>query len=322
MNGAASSVSDAARAGAPSLPAFREVTRGLRFPEGPVALQDGSVLVVELASGNLLRVAPDGGKSVVAHLGGAPNGAAIGPDGRCYICNNGGAAWIEDERGLHPNGPAPDYAGGRIQRVDLGTGAAETLFTECDGIMLKAPNDLVFDAAGGFWFTDYGKARARDMDRTGVLYADAGGGLTEVLFPMEKPNGIGLSPDDRTLYVAETVTARLWAFDLDGPGRIARRDTPNGGRLLATLPGACGIDSLAVDSAGNICLATIFEPSITVVSPSGEILRRLPMPDRFTTNIAFGGPDLRTAYVTQSLTGRLLALEWPVPGLGLHWLNR
>src|SRR5947199_171133 len=180
---------------------MREVTSGLQFPEGPVALADGSVLVVAIKRGTLTRVAPDGGQTVVALTGGGPNGAAIGPDGGVYVCNNGGFEWHELGGLLVPGNQPRDYSGGRIQRVDLATGRVEDLYTACDGRALRGPNDIVFDASGGFWFTDHGKMRERDRDRTGVFYARADGSLIrEAIFPLDAPNGIGLSPDGHRLH--------------------------------------------------------------------------------------------------------------------------
>src|SRR5437762_8834152 len=101
------------------MPGMREITSGLQFPEGPVALDDGSVLVVEIKRGTLTRVAPDGRHTIVAETGGGPNGAAIGPDGLVYVCNNGGFQCHEVGGLLVPGTHAHDYAGGRIQRVDL-----------------------------------------------------------------------------------------------------------------------------------------------------------------------------------------------------------
>ncbi len=208
--------------------------------------------------------------------------------------------------------------------MDLATGAVEVLYRECDDRRLNGPNDLVFDGLGGFYFTDLGKVRARDQDRGAVYYARAdGSAIREVVFPIFTPNGVGLSPDGATLYVAETETARLWAFDLVGPGEIRRHPfpSPHGGRLLVGLPGYHRFDSLAVDAAGNICVATLVEGGITVVSPDGTSVHRVPMPERWVTNICFGGPELRTAYVTLSSTGRLVSLPWDGPGLPLHHLN-
>jgi gluconolactonase len=299
-----------------------ELANGLRFPEGPVAMADRSVLLVEIERRTLLRVRPDGVKQVVAEFGGGPNGAAIGPDGKCYICNNGGFKWTDDETGLRPILQADDYSGGRIERVDLATGAIETLYTSSDKAALRGPNDLVFDAHGGFYFTDLGKARHRDIDRGAVCYARADGSLIrEVCFPMLTANGVGLSPDGATLYVAETEPARLWAFDLAGPGEIRRQPwpSPHGGRLVTGSANYQRFDSLAVDAAGNICVATLVHGGITVVSPDGASMRHVPMPERWVTNICFGSDDMRTAYITLSSTGRLISCRWPEPGLRLNY---
>jgi gluconolactonase len=305
------------------VPELREITTGLRFPEGPVYMPDGSVIVVEIAAGRLTRVAPDGTKSTVAETGGGPNGAALGPDGLIYVCNNGGFDWYEDPQyGLRPIGQAADYSGGRIERVDPRTGRVETLYTHCDGHPLKGPNDLVFDAHGGFYFTDLGKTRARDLDRGGVYYAKADGShIRQIAYPTIYANGCGLSPDGKTLYFVETESARLWAMTITAPGEVERLPwpSPHGARLIAGVGGYQRFDSMAVDSAGNVCIATLINGGITVVSPDGRSVRHIPMPDVYTTNICFGGPELRTAYVTLSGSGRLVAFEWERPGLALNY---
>ena len=300
------------------------VAEGLQFPEGPIAMPDGSVLVVEIARGTLSRVV-DGKVQVVAELGGGPNGAAIGPDGCCYVCNNGGFNWLRTPSGRLLPGEEPEsYAGGRIEKVNLETGAVEVLYTHCNGQPLRGPNDIVFDREGGFWFTDHGKTRARERDRTGVFYARADGShITEAIFPMEGPNGIGLSPAEDELYVAETPTGRLWAYELAGPGRLsgARRDKADGGRLVPGRPGYYLFDSLAVDAQGGVCVATLIDGGITVLQPRGGEPRHVPMPDLLTTNICFGGSDLQTAFITLSSTGLLVSMPWEMPGLPLNYLN-
>ncbi len=304
---------------------FREIAAGLRFPEGPIAMPDGSVIVVEIQGGCLTRISADGRKSTVAVTGGGPNGAAIGPDGKIYVCNNGGFEFHVTEAGLNiPVGPPADYRGGSIQRVDPITGKVETLYATAGNVSLCGPNDIVFDSHGGFWFTDHGKTRPRDRDRCGVFYAKADGSqIGEVIFPMENPNGIALSPDGTRLYVAETYTCQLWAFDLDGPGRIvpAPGFFSHGGVFLARPAGFKHFDSMAVDSAGNICVATIGEGGITVISPEGTQIDFIPTPEVLPTNICFGGTGLRTAYITLSGTGRLVSMPWPRPGLALNYLN-
>ena len=247
---------------------LKEVAANLRFPEGPIAMPDGSVLLVEIRARALTRVMPDGSRQVVAETGGGPNGAAIGPDGACYICNNGGFKWHEVDGITRPVAQADDYSGGRIERVDLKTGAVTVLYTGTEQGQLRGPNDIVFDRHGGFWFTDLGKGRARDMDRGGVYYAKADGSLIkEVIYPLMTPNGIGLSPGDDRLYVAETATGRLWAWEITGPGEVKRLPfpAPGGATLVAGLPGYQLFDSLAVDSAGNICVATLFNGGISVI---------------------------------------------------------
>lgn len=306
------------------MPQLREIARGLRFPEGPIALADGAVLLVEIERGTLTRVEPDGKTSVVATTGGGPNGAAIGPDGACYITNNGGFEWIRGADGIRPHMQASDYTGGRIERVDLATGKVDVLYTHGPNHKLNGPNDLVFDAHGGFYFTDLGKARERDWDRGCVYWAKADGSeIKEVAFPVITPNGCGLSPDGRVLYVAETQTGRVWAYDIMAPGEVRKQPwpSPSGGRLLAGVGGYNLFDSLAVDADGNVCVATLFNPGITIISPSGN-WRHVAIPgDPYVTNICFGGEGLRTAYVTLSMSGRLVAIDWDRGGCPLNYLN-
>ncbi len=296
----------------------RELAGGLQFPEGPVAMADGSVLVVEIRRGTLTRVGADGAIDVVADCGGGPNGAAIGPDGKVWVCNNGGFAWHERNGLVLPGDQPAHYSGGSIQRVDIETGEVETVYEAVDGNRLRGPNDLVFDDAGGFWFTDHGKSRPRERDRGGLYYATAdGSSVEEVVFPMMAPNGVGLSPEGDRLYVAETHEGRLYAWDLDGPGQIRNYFGPeHRGVVLADPEGGPLFDSLAVDVEGNVCVATIRNGGITVVAPDGGH-HHVPFDDPLTTNICFGGPDRRTAFVTLSATGRLVAADWPVAGLEL-----
>jgi gluconolactonase len=153
-----------------------------------------------------------------------------------------------------------------------------------------------------------------------VFYAlPDGSQITEAIFPLEAPNGIGLSPDEQELFVAETPTGRLWAYPLAGPG-VIDADKPR--RLLHGRQGFFMFDSLAVDANGDVCVATLVDGGITTLSAANDAPSFISMPDRVTTNICFGGPNLKTAFITLSSTGQLVSCPWPVSGLPLNFLNR
>jgi len=300
---------------------MRVVASGLRFPEGPIAVADGTVLLVEIERGTLTRVHLDGRLEVVADLGGGPNGAAIGPDGRVFVCNSGGYGWIREGSRLRPGRQSKTYQGGGIDVVDLLTGKFERLYSRCGEHPLKGPNDIVFDGQGGFWFTDLGKLRRRDLDLGFVYWARADGSeIREVIGGMITPNGIGLSPDGKKLYVAETIPGRLWSWDVIALGEVRKRPWPAsyGGTLVGGGGEQTRFDSLAVAASGNICLAALDSCAVIEMAPDGRVVRRQGVPDLVVTNICFGGHDLRTAYVTLSHQGLLAAYDWPAPGLALH----
>jgi gluconolactonase len=304
-----------------STPPLTEITDGLEFPEGPVAMADGSVIVVELMGARVTRVQPDGKKETIAEPGGSPNGAAIGPDGALYICNSGGWAF-RDMLGMKipDTDLPPNHEGGRIERVDLGSGHVTVLYTECDGHRLIGPNDLVFDAHGGIWFTDHARREGRVQHLGAIYHAQPdGSSIHEVVFPSESPNGIGLSPDGSRLYAAETHTGRVYAWNVTSPGEVERNAAGATGALLCGLPHMQLFDSLAVDGDGNVVVATLVTGALSVISPAGELLDQVMTGDPMTTNVCFGGNDLRTAYVTCSGTGRLISLQWPRPGLKLNF---
>jgi gluconolactonase len=302
---------------------MRELTSGLEFPEGPVAMSDGSIVVTEIKGGRITRVTPDGAKQTLAEPGGGPNGAALGPDGMLYVTNNGGSfVWLDLDGITAPHQPNPEHRGGRIERIDLDSGEVEVLYTECDGRRLRGPNDIVFDREGGFYFTDHGVRDEYQADRTAIHYAKPdGSAIHEVARPLDGPNGIGLSPDGARLYVAETFSGRVWWWDVDSPGQLVHAPgiNPNGGTLLAGLPGLQMLDSMAVDGEGHVCVATLINGGITRISPDGEQIEFFGTDEIFTTNICFGGSDLRTAYVTLSGTGRLVTFDWPAPGFDLPY---
>jgi gluconolactonase len=297
-----------------SLP-FDVVTTDLEFPEGPVVLPDGDLAVVEVRGGRVTRVAPDGTKTTIADVGGGPNGAALGPDGALYVVNNGGFTWQKLPEFWIPvgadGGNAPEgFTGGWVERIDLGSGDVRRLYDDCDGERFVGPNDIVFDTEGGFWFTDFGKSRARSVDRGALMYAKIDGSeVRRVADHLLGPNGVGLSPDGSYVYVAESYTGRVLRWEVSGPGEVKGRQT-----IVAAIPEH--FDSLAVEEDGTVVVAAI--RGLFVLRPDGSS-ELIPLPDYMVTNVCFGGEDLRTAYVTLSGSGRLVRAEWPRPGLALAW---
>jgi gluconolactonase len=297
---------------------FEVLAEGLQFPEGPIAMADGSIVLVEIARGTLTR-AWRGRTEVIATLGGGPNGAALGPDGAVYVCNNGGFEWRTVNGLLVPVRAAADYTTGRIERIDLATGSYERIYENFAGERLGGPNDIVFDRSGGFWFTDMGKSFARQRDHSALFYARPDGShLHRAVHPVVSFNGVGLSPDESVVYCNDTDTQKLWAFDIVSPGQLAPFAFGQRGRVVGTLPGHQLLDSLAVEANGNVCSATLLNGGITVFAPNGSF-EHVALPDPLTTNICFGGEDMRDAYITLSGTGKLVKARWPRPGLKLNY---
>jgi gluconolactonase len=303
---------------------WRDVADDLAFPEGPVALTDGSVLLSEMAAGRMTRIHADGSRATVAEVGGGPNGLAVLPDGSILVCQGGGSGWAVrpwpypgpgSVELLLPSGVADDPVEPQVQRV-APDGSITTVFTHAtDGEPLKKPSDIAVDRDGGIYLTDFGGLRGRTRALAGLLYAPAGGELREIAFPIELANGVALSPGEGEVYVTETRTRRVWGFELVGPGEIGAW------RSVATVPaggpiGFGSADGCAVDAEGNIVVATIGRGGVTIVSPEGEIVAEAPLADDpMPTNVAFGGPDGTTIFVTCGSSGRLLALDgWSIPG--------
>ena len=296
------------------------IAEGFQFPEGPIAMADGSVILTEIKRQTLTRVHPDGRTEILVNTGGGPNGAAIGPDGAIYITNNGGAFEWLDNQGMTIPGPTPaSHVGGYIQRYDLATGALTTLYSECDGRKLIGPNDIVFDKQGGFWFTDHGCSTPEGRKFGAVYYAKIDGShISRQRDHIISPNGIGLSPDEKTVYVADTQLGRLWGFDVAEPGVLAPQVGFGPGHVVANMPGYQLFDSLAVEACGKVCVATIINGGITTIDPDGSS-EHFAIPDLIVTNICFGGDDMKTAWVTASATGKLYRVKWPRPGLKLNY---
>jgi gluconolactonase len=328
---------------------FTEIATGLEYPEGPVWLSDGSLLIVEVKGGKLTRLAPgsDGAptwqtvQSIA--LGGGPNGMAIGPNGAVYVCNNGGLNFLPlpipvdgGTRTLNvPTTQPAGYVGGSVQRINLDTGKVETVFGNItnDPLGLRGPDDMAFDHTGGFWFTDWGKERPESRDITSVYYVPAGSIVPQaVLTNRSAPNGIALSPKGDRLYVAETYSrwVRFWNLDpaKTGHDAIQKAKTLDNSHLLTSAFPASGcLDSMALDEEGNLYVVTILPAGldpmtnggITVVSPAGEVLEFIEIdcgvPEPLPSNICFGGPDRRTLFITLGGTGRVVTCQMAIPGL-------
>ena len=305
---------------------FEVLADGLGFPEGPCIAEDGTVYAVDIDLGTVVRTDGAGGTTVVATPGAGPNGLALRADGTAIVANNGGFLWSEVAGTRIPIDPEthtsepPGFEKGWIEQVDLTTGDVSLLHDSCNGRTFRGPNDLVFDEVGGLWFTDLGKGRHASVDRGGLYYLPPDGGeVHEIAFPLLGPNGVGLSPDGRTVYAAETHTGRLWSWALAEPG-VVRPDAGSlairhGGVCLASTP--FSFDSLAVEEDGRIAIGAIVD-GIVVITPDGMEIDVHPIPGDVTTNIAFGGADRRRAVITLSRSGRLVETTWPRPGVLLN----
>jgi gluconolactonase len=233
-----------------------------------------------------------------------------------------------------PIGPNPEYEGGSIERIDLSTGKVERLYDSCDGVKLAGPNDIMFDRNGGFWFSDLGVDTGTSELHGGIYYAMPDGSSIRRMVYGIGINGIGISPEGRTIYGAASNPRTLLAFDVDAasksgatgfmsdaPGvkaEIARG--PAAGRVLACFPGHHFLDSLAMEADGTIAQAVVFgAKGIARVNVQTGDYEMIATPDHLTTNIAFGGPDMQTAYVTLSSRGAIGRMRWPAPGLRLPY---
>lgn len=299
-----------------------EMANGLEFPEGPIVMNDGSIILVEIAGPRLTRVSGDGEVSVIAEWdspeSAGPNGAAVGPDGHIYVCNNGGFVWSEINGMRFPMdretgaNQSDEYVTGSIDRVDIATGEITSVYNNYQGDRLCGPNDIVFDEFGGFFFTDLGKQRRREIDKGAVYYASPdGSSIVRIIDNIDHPNGCGLSPDGNTLYVAQTTTGRLWAYEISAPGVL----TSNKGICVANT--LASLDSMAVEADGTVVVAALRD-GLLVARPDGTH-EFLEVDGPLITNIAFGREDPSVAYITESAMGSLIAVEWPRAGLELAY---
>ncbi|MEI9930995.1 MAG: SMP-30/gluconolactonase/LRE family protein [Rhizomicrobium sp.] len=171
---------------------------------------------------------------------------------------------------------------------------------------------------GGFWFTDHGSTNDKHRTHGALYYAKADGSkITKVLRELLSPNGVGMSPDYKTVHYAETFPARLWSLSLTAPGVGASPAGFTPANFEGGYPGLAYFDSLGVQADGGVCVATILAGGISTFWPHDKKFEHTPLPDLLVTNICWGGKDMETAFITMSSTGKLATMKWRSPGLRL-----
>lgn len=257
--------------------------------EGPAFDREGTLWCVDIPYGRIFRVSPSGEFSLGCQYAGEPNGLAIHRDGRIFIA---------------------DYANG-IMVLDPLSGDVKPFLTRVRLERLKAVNDLVFARNGDLYFTDQGMTGLHDP--TGSVYRIRADGRVDCLLNnIPSPNGIALDPAESMLYVAVTRANAVWRVPLLADGGVAKVGN------FIQLSGGGGPDGLAVDSVGNIAIAHIGLGAVWLFSARGEPMARIQSTVGYhTTNMAYGGADGRTLFITESESGTLLQAEMPVPGLTL-----
>lgn len=271
----------------------------IAFTEGPAVDPEGNVFFSDIQNSRIFRLSTSGELTVFREDSGRANGNIFDARGRLVTCEGA------------ESGP-----GGRrrITRTDLGTGAVEVLTERFEGKRYNSPNDLCIDTRGVIYFTDprYGDPAGREMDVEAIYRLDVDGRVRRILSQPEvqKPNGIVIGPDDRTLYVVDSNprpggNRKIWRFILDAEGN------PGGQRLVYDFGTGRGGDGMRIDVEGNLWIAaginqdrnrpgeTLDVPAgIYVVRPDGQLLGRIPIPEDSVTHLTFGPPDRKTLYVT------------------------
>jgi gluconolactonase len=271
--------------------------------EGPAFDAGGTLYFSDIIGNRIYRMAPDGALSIFREDSGRTNGNTFDAHGRLISCE--GAEF----------GPA-----GRRQlvRTDLKLGKIEVLTDRFEGKRYNSPNDVVVDSQGRIWFTDpyYSADRSMlEMTDEAVYRLDPDGKVVRVLTQpkIERPNGLAVTPDDRTLYVIDSHTRpggnrKVWSFDIASDGSLA------GQRLVFDFGRGRGGDGMRLDERGNLWIAAgILLPrhdgetpdvpaGVYVITPKGELLGYIPIPEDLCTNLAFGGPNRMDLYVTSGKT--------------------
>ena len=281
------------------MPELIEVASGLAFPEGPIAMPDGSVVLVEMFGPRLTRVQPDGSKETIAEIPGGPNGAALGPDGLFYVCNNGGRFTETDMEGLTFPGGLHQGELHRRAHPDRRPGDRHRhrplhRVRRAARCWPRTTSSSTPTAASTSPTTASSTTRSGSTSIAGIYYAQAdGSGIKEVVYPSDDPNGIGLSPDGTKLYWAETWRGRILQRDDRGAGRGRRARPRRHVAVPLRLPRASSCSTRWRSTrAGNVCVATIVNGGVSVSRPQGELVDFVATGDLITTNVCFGGDDL------------------------------
>ncbi|HUJ73562.1 MAG TPA: SMP-30/gluconolactonase/LRE family protein [bacterium] len=257
------------------------------FLEGPSFDREGNLYVVDIPFGRVFRISPQGEWKLITEYDGNPNGLKIHRDGRIFLA---------------------DYKNG-LMLLDPASGKVTPVLERRHLERFKGPNDLFFASNGDIWFTDQGPTGMHDP--TGRVYRlnASDGSLDQILNNVPSPNGLVLNPDETQLYLAVTRANCVWRVNLHPDGTVYKAG------VFLQLSGANGPDGMALDEAGNIVVAHVGGGQVWVFSPLGEPLYRIRSPQGLlTTNVAYGGPERKTLYITESASGCVLRVELPTAG--------
>lgn len=257
------------------------------FLEGPVFDQAGNLYVCDIPFGRIFRIDPAGNWTLVTEYDGEPNGMKF-LDARTLLVT--------------------DYKNGLL-RIDIEAGAVTPHLERRNTERFKGVNDLVLDAEGNVYFTDQGQTGLHDP--TGRLYRLRPSGQLDLLLSnVPSPNGVALSPDGKLLYLAVTRGNCVWRVPLLRDGSVAKVSQ------FFTSYGPSGPDGLAVDAEGGVIVANPGLGYVWVLNARAQPVVVLRGPEGASiTNIAFGGDDRKTLFVTDSTHGDVLCGRLEVPGL-------
>jgi gluconolactonase len=257
------------------------------FLEGPSFDRAGNLLVVDIPHGRVLRVSPQGEWSVVTEYDGWPNGLKIHRDGRIFIAD-------------HRLG---------IMQLDPATGTVTPVLGEVRREGFKGTNDLIFAANGDLYFTDQGQTGLQDP--SGRVYRLRADGQVDCLLQnVPSPNGLALSPDEKALFLAVTRANQIWRLPLHPDGTTSKVAA-----FITLSGGLSGPDGVAIDEQGGLAVAHCGLGTVWLFDRLGEPRYRIRSCEGIsTTNLAFGGTNNRSLFITESDTGTILRAEVPVAG--------